>query len=248
MRTDFFNEAIAASMLAAAGKAPESDDVKEAADSMDLADVLHGRLAALMDRAGRVAREAGLPEELAETADLAVCAFIDETLLSSASWPGRADWMKKPLQLARHGTARGGEDFFHLLDALLTEAEKNAPGPFPETWETADPNLRAVLEIFALCLAHGFTGMLYGDQAAVRGKLEQIGRFIPGLTAEAPFFVPDEKAKELKPLRKATAIFRRFDPLDLMLWLIPPALTALFYRACEERLDQLLQSFLRGGA
>jgi type VI protein secretion system component VasF len=255
MRTDFFNEAIVASMLAAAGgEAPESGPGPETAEPDDPAEVLRERLAALMDRADRAAGQAGLPDELIETADLAVCAFIDETLLSSASWPGREDWMKKPLQFARHGTATAGEDFYRLLDAILQETEKNAPEPSSEDWEAAGPapreeaagHLLAVLEIFALCLARGFTGMLYGDPSAIRGRLERIGRFVPAVNRQNFFFVPAEKVKEPRPLRKATAFFRRFDPLDMLLWLVPAALTALFYRACGTRLDQLLESFLRG--
>jgi hypothetical protein len=109
--------------------------------------------------------------------------------------------------------------------------------------------LYAVLEIFALCLARGFTGMFYGDPAAARDKLEQIGRFIPAVDPAEPFFfVPVEKAEERRPLRTATDLIRRFDPLDLALWLVPLALTALFYRACGTRLDQLLKYFLQSSA
>ena len=262
MRTDFFNEAIVTAMLAAssddAGDTRQSDP-----DGGDLAraDALRERLVALMDRADKAAVQAGMPNSLVEAADFAACAFIDEALLSSATWRERLNWMRKPLQFERHETATAGEDFFRLLDSLLEEAEKKAPvGPLSATHDSGGtPNstetpsrdpLHAVLEIFALCLAQGFTGMFYGNPGAIRDRLDKIGRFAPAVGRRVePFFLAQAgKTGEREPLRSAADLFRRFDPLDWVLWLVPPALTALLYRVCETRLDQLLQPLLQGSA
>jgi type VI secretion system protein ImpK len=261
MRTDFFDEAIVTSMLvASADKGEEAAQNGQNGEDLARADVLRERLALLMDRADRLAVYAGMPDELVEMADFAVCAFIDESLLSSSLWCGRADWLKKPLQFTRHGTATAGEDFYRRLDALLEMAEKKKPAsPEPPTAQDAaglpahedadahDP-LYAALEIFALCLAQGFTGMFHGAPAAIRDKLDAIGRFIPAVAHRSDpfFFAPAAKMKEQRLMRRATDLFRRFDPLDWILWFIPPALTALLYLVCEARLDQLLQPFLQG--
>lgn len=259
MRADFFNEAIVTALLAASSPGGAASGAEDAEEDLSRADVLRERLAALMDRADRAAMQAGIPKEAVETADFAVCAFADEVLLSSASWLDRDKWLSKPLQFVRHGTATAGEDFYRILDSLLEEAENSAAvslvvagdaetPPTPEENGAHDPR-RAVLEVFALCLAQGFTGMFYGDPSAIRDRLERIGRLVPAVARrDASFPLPVEKKRERRPLRAVADLFRRFDPLDWLLWLIPPALTALFYLACETRLDELLEPFLQGSA
>lgn len=262
MRTDFFNEAIVTAMLAASsGASPETPEQDTGGEDMALADVLRERLTALMDKADRTAAQTGMPNDLIEAADFAACAFIDEALLSSAAWSGRMDWLKKPLQFSRHGTATAGEDFYRVLDSLLEQAEKKASVPPPSgEWEIADPHvaeeadaqnpLHAVLEIYALCLAQGFTGMFYSDPKAIQDRLEAIGRFVPAVRhrAEPFFFAPAAKGEKQGALRGALDLLRRFDPLDWALWILPPVVTALLYGICVTRLDQFLQPFLQGSS
>lgn len=254
MKTDFFNEAIVTAMLAASVQSGEQSEPE--GEELLQPDLLRERLVLLLDRADKAAVQAGLPPDLVDTADFAVCAFIDETILSSASWSGRMDWLKKPLQFLRHGTATAGEDFYRLLNALLEQARGKAPittlsGSRKTDVSTSgeeDP-LSAVLEIFALCLAQGFTGMHYSNPRAIDEQLDRIGRFVPAVNRHAtPFFVsPEEKNVKRKPrLRRAADLIRRFDLLDWALWILPPALTLLLYSACKSQLDQLLQSFLQG--
>jgi Uncharacterized protein conserved in bacteria len=262
MRADFFNEALVTAMLAASsGKGAAQTLSAQESDDMTQAATLGVRLASLMDQAGKTALQAGIPGDLVEAADFAVCAFIDEALLSSTSWQGHTEWMKKPLQFVRHDTATGGEDFYRLLEALLADAEKTMPAgqPLSESPKgmslaRTEKNLRddplcATLEVFALCLAQGFTGMLYATPAAIREQLERIGRFVPSVSGcPEPFFCPpDHPVKEPRSLGRASNLFRRFDLLDWTLWLIPPALTMLLFYVCDDRLDQMIQPFLQGG-
>jgi type VI protein secretion system component VasF len=211
-----------------------------------------------MDRADKTAAQAGMPHNLVAAADFAVCAFIDEALLSSVPWRGQMDWLKNPLQLARYGKATAGEDFYRLLDALLKKAEEEDPAAAPPqarnpdgtmaVWETgvSDP-LRAALEIFALCLAQGFAGMLYGNPKTIRDRLDQIGRFVPSVARrDGPLFLEPGRVRGRGPLRRMADLIRRFDPLDWVLWIVPPLLTALLYSVCAMRLDQLLQPLLQG--
>lgn len=256
MRADFFNESIVTAMLAAASRQGE-ETAETGADGEDLtqAGALRARLITLMDRADKTAAQAGIPGDLVEAADFAACAFIDETLRSSPSWRGRTEWLTKPLQFTRHGTVTAGEDFYRLLDSLLEEAEKT---PFltcseeagdTRKREEANP-LYPVLEIFALCLAQGFTGMFYDNREAIQSRLDAIGRFVPAVKrrAEAFSFSPAGELAKQGTLRWTTDLIRRFDLLDWALWTLPPALTVLLYVICETRLDELLQAFLHGNS
>jgi type VI protein secretion system component VasF len=273
MRADYYTEALITAMLVAAPAAPvpgadgavagaapgpESSVPQEAVP-------LRAYLDGLLTRGRRAAAQAGFSPENAEAADFAVAAFIDEILLSSPSWPGRTEWMRKSLQFSRHGTATAGEDFYRLLDLLLAKAEAQAalpdmrdpalhPNPAGESPESptpsghpADEGLEATLEIFALCLAQGFTGMLYDDVPALNAKLDRLARFVPALAARQapPSLSPTGKSQHAGRARNA---LRRFDLLDVFFWIAPIALTALLYLLCQTRLDEALRPFLQGGA
>lgn len=228
-------------------------------DGLEHAAKLKEHLSALMDKGARTAVQAGMPNALIEAADFAATAFIDEILLSSPSWTGKGEWLKKPLQFVRHGTATAGEDFFRVLDGLLEEAENSAPVSFEDKDnaealdEYADENfsatpLHAVLEIYALCLAQGFTGMLYGNPAAIQEKLDRIGHFILAVKQRGePFFTPPPPPKDHNAGRHLSDIIGRFDLLDCLLWLIPPLVTIVVYKLLESRINTLLQPFLQGG-
>ncbi|MDR2801271.1 MAG: DotU family type IV/VI secretion system protein, partial [Desulfovibrio sp.] len=210
----------------------------------------------LLDESVRRAMAEGLDKDHAATADFAVCAFIDEILLSS-TWKGRGEWLRNPLQLARHGTATAGEDFYRILDVLLQQAGEVLPldlslAPLMDGQDKGElpPMLRTVLEIFALCLSQGFTGMLFNDRAAIRGKLAAISRFIPTL-AQTP---AEGQAARLFPeaypaapaRRNPLNSLRRFDRLDWLLWLAPLLVTAILYHMFNTRLDALLDALTEG--
>jgi type VI secretion system protein ImpK len=269
-RADYFHEAIVTAMLAAeaGGRKPSAAPAGDAAgrDGPDAGGkggdrdltrppVLREYLVRLLDEAFRRAVADGFDKDLAGAADFAVCAFIDEILLSSA-WKDREEWMRSPLQLVRHDTATAGEEFYRILDILLAKAGEAGdapvrPGPAGQAEE--DPfrkALETVLEIFAVCLSLGFTGMFFHDRAAIRDKLSAIGRFVPpvlrGLTAgETARLFP--AAYPPSPSRKGLLTpLRRFDGLDWLLWLSPLLITGLLYYFYDTRLDEILHSLIGG--
>ena len=71
----------------------------------------------------------------------AMAAFIDEMVLSS-TWPGRLEWMAKPLQLDFFGEHTAGEGFFTRLTNLRQGGEENLH----------------LLELYYYCLQLGFEG------------------------------------------------------------------------------------------
>lgn len=106
------------------------------------------------------------PEEV-QDALFAVCAFVDEAVLASG-WPGRAEWLRQPLQRQRFGTANAGEEFYARLASLCERAGTSLPLPEELSGEPAGDSggsrLREVLEVYAACLTMGFTGRYYDEK------------------------------------------------------------------------------------
>ena len=107
------------------------------------ADVLQRRIEALLDRMSRRAEEAQLTSADISDIKYALVAFIDEQILRS-EWPGRMQWLARPLQLAYYGENTAGEGFFMRMEQLREQ-----------------PARAHVLEVYFLCVALGFQGV-YG--------------------------------------------------------------------------------------
>ena len=98
------------------------------------------------------ARQADVPQEDVQQAKYAICAFIDEMILTS-SWALKESWADKPLQLAYFNDFSAGEEFYNKVDQLRG-AKKNA-----------------VLEVYYLCLALGFRGKYVDLQGMEKKKV-----------------------------------------------------------------------------
>jgi len=94
----------------------------------------------------RRAEDAGLVPSDVNDIKYALVAFIDEQILRS-EWPGRMQWLARPLQLAHYGENTAGEGFFTRMEQLREQ-----------------PARAHVLEVYFLCVALGFQGVY-----AVRG-------------------------------------------------------------------------------
>lgn len=92
----------------------------------------------LLSESERCLQENRFPTEDYQLGRFAVCAWIDEAILSS-SWDYRGQWQKEQLQRLYYNTTEAGEEFFDKLNKL-------------------GPQQREVREIFYLCLAMGFKG------------------------------------------------------------------------------------------
>jgi type VI secretion system protein ImpK len=126
--TDCFMELVAYVayfLKTVATKQPPFDQVK--ADVQRLMSESEGRL-----------REASFSQEEYDLARFAICAWVDEAILSS-SWNEKGRWQGEQLQLLYYQTTDAGEIFFDRLNAL-------------------GPHQRDVREVYYLCLAMGFMG------------------------------------------------------------------------------------------
>jgi type VI secretion system protein ImpK len=87
------------------------------------------------------ARAAGIANETVLAARYALCAALDEAVLSTP-WGAQSEWAQQPLLVALHREAWGGEKFFEMLDRI-----------------SQDPNRHIdLMELQYLCIAFGFTG------------------------------------------------------------------------------------------
>lgn len=99
------------------------------------------RVRAFLDDFDRGAKRMNVPADDVFDAKYAFCAAIDETILAS-SFPIRADWERRPLQLVLFGEQLAGEGFFTKLEQLRAQGASR---------------LQA-LEVFHMCLLLGFRG------------------------------------------------------------------------------------------
>ncbi len=87
------------------------------------------------------ARGAGVANEVVLAARYALCAALDEAVLSTP-WGAHSEWSQQPLLVALHREAWGGEKFFEMLDRIA-----------------ADPGRHIdLMELQYLCIAFGFSG------------------------------------------------------------------------------------------
>ncbi|MDO5484181.1 MAG: DotU family type IV/VI secretion system protein, partial [Desulfovibrionaceae bacterium] len=76
---------------------------------------------------------ADAPPEARQEALFAVCAFVDEAILTS-SWQGRQEWARATLQRTRFGTVNAGMEFYEHCQELL----QSGPPTLLKTTQTAD--------------------------------------------------------------------------------------------------------------
>jgi type VI secretion system protein ImpK len=87
------------------------------------------------------ARASGVRNEIVLAARYALCAGMDEAVLSTP-WGAQSEWAQHPLLVALHREAWGGEKFFEMLDRISADPERHID----------------LMELQYLVLALGFTG------------------------------------------------------------------------------------------
>jgi type VI secretion system protein ImpK len=87
------------------------------------------------------ARAAGVPNDLVLSARYALCAGVDEAVLSTP-WGAQSEWAQHSLLVAVHREAWGGEKFFEMLDRISDDPDRYVD----------------LMELQYLIIAFGFTG------------------------------------------------------------------------------------------
>jgi type VI secretion system protein ImpK len=87
------------------------------------------------------ARGASITMEVVGAARYALCACVDEAVLSTP-WGAHSEWAQQTLLVALHREAWGGEKFFEMLDKISNDPERHID----------------LMELQYLCIALGFAG------------------------------------------------------------------------------------------
>jgi type VI secretion system protein ImpK len=87
------------------------------------------------------ARTAGVPGEVTRAARYALCASLDEAVLSTP-WGAQSEWAQQTLLVVLHREAWGGEKFFEMLERISQDPARHID----------------LMELQYLCLALGFAG------------------------------------------------------------------------------------------
>ena len=113
------------------------------------------------------ARAAGIRNEIVLAARYALCAALDEAVLSTP-WGGQSEWAQHPVLVALHREAWGGEKFFEMLTRISADPARHLD----------------LLELQNLILALGFTGkyqMIDRGQEQLQDLQHELFRTIRGL-------------------------------------------------------------------
>jgi len=102
---------------------------------------LRQKIKELIDSWRRKCQRAEIETQDVETAQFALIAFLDETIITS-DWAEQNTWMASPLQMEYYSRFDAGEEFFTRLEDLRQRPKSHT----------------SVLEIYYLCMAMGFEG------------------------------------------------------------------------------------------
>ncbi|WP_303721782.1 DotU family type IV/VI secretion system protein [Malonomonas rubra] len=136
-------------------------------------------------------------------ARFAICAWIDEAILSS-NWPEKGRWQQETLQRFYYQTADAGEEFYTRLNSLGLQQQD-------------------VREVYFLCLAMGFKGRYCqeGDEFL----LEQLKTSNLKLLTGSSLGIPSLERSELFPQSYASEV--ESIPLKSERWRLSPTTLGL---------------------
>ena len=161
--------------------------------------VLRQRVRDLLERTEREARNKGYTPTDIRSAEFALVAFLDETIIAS-DWGNKEEWLTRPLQLELFDRFDAGEEFFTKLDRLRQHPLDNI----------------SLIRIYYLCLALGFRGKY---QVLEREKIHQL---IEEIYAEIVHL-------QRKPLHTLSPHGQRKDEIvGIVVREVPPWIIAVF--------------------
>jgi type VI secretion system protein ImpK len=131
----------------------------------------------LLTQSENCLRKGLYPQDDFDQARFAICAWVDEVMLSSA-WSQKGQWQRELLQRIYYNTAEAGEEFFERLNNVGLHQ-------------------RDVREVYYLCLALGFMGR-YGHKGD-EFLLEQLKASNLKLLAGSSVGIPSLERTDLFP-------------------------------------------------
>jgi type VI secretion system protein ImpK len=199
-------------------KQPPYDQVK--------ADVLR-----LLSQSETCLKDGRFSQEDFNLARFAICAWVDEAVLSSP-WQEKSSWQKEQLQRLFYQTTEAGEGFFERLNNL-------------------GPHQREVREVYYLCLAMGFKGRYVheGDDFLLDQLKTSNLKFLMGTSLGLPSLDRDDLFPEAYPTaaEEMGAEQRKFhfSGVTLACLLGPVVLFGLLFLIYRFVLDGVSASFMQ---
>lgn len=184
----------------------------------------------LLGKGDECARDRGYQDKDARDARFAVCAWIDEAVLTSA-WEGAPEWKKQQLQRVHYNTNNAGVEFFDRLQEF-------------------DASRNMVREVYALCLALGFRGKYFHEDEqpqldeVTQQQLEQLlGEMAKEKDLSGVKLFPEAYWADRRS-RPHGGAYRPFDWLSLAIPLVAAIIAVELYLFYENSLNlQLLHFF-----
>ena len=165
------------------------------------------------------ARASGIRNEIVLAARYALCAALDEAVLSTP-WGAQSEWAQHPVLVALHREAWGGEKFFEMLSRISADPARHLD----------------LLELQHLILALGFTGkyqMLERGQDQLTDLQRDLYRKIQDLRGPAP----SELSLQWRGLQDQRSRLIRYVP-SWVVAVAAVAVLALVFIFCDTHLSQ----------
>jgi type VI secretion system protein ImpK len=199
------------------------------AHGLPSADELQRRISGMFDQMSRRCREVGIDEADYNEARYAIAAFIDEQVLR-ADWPGRQQWLSRPLQFLYFNENTAGEGFFAHMQALQNQ-----------------PHKAHVLEIYYLCLELGFQGKYaVSGGEGMRPLVDQVGAEVSRALPPSEVISPRGESRDavrglVQRERPIVALSIGFFGLALLLFLLLKVILLIGVSSTNSRMTKSTQ-------
>lgn len=194
-------------------------------------DQVRGDVLRLLSESSETMKSGGFTPEDFDLARFMVCAWVDETILSSA-WDQKNLWQREQLQRTFYNTVEAGEEAFEKLNSLGFHQSQ-------------------VREVFYLCLALGFKGRFIhpGDeqlleQLKVSNLKLLMGSSAAPLSLERTELFPDGYPAGAVEIQTSQPKFSFTLPVIVSL-AAPVALLAVLYLVYRFSLSGIADNFLK---
>jgi len=183
----------------------------------------------LLEESKAKALAEGISEQDYDLARFAICAWIDEAILSS-NWEGKGKWQTQQLQRTYYGTTDAGELFFEKLNTIGLQQ-------------------RDVREVYYLCLAMGFTGRYIheGDEYLLDQLKTSNLKVLLGSSVDLPSLERTQlfpEAYVAENIETPTQKEKRFSPMLLAAGVAPVVLFGILFLTYSFILNSVGEGFL----
>jgi type VI secretion system protein ImpK len=166
---------------------------------------LHGNVIQAVQQFEAAARSQGADQEAVNAARYAVCALLDETVLTTP-WGSNSSWTQESLLGTFHGVTVGGEQFFQIVQNASRDPARHLQ----------------LLEFLHICLSLGFQGK-YGAMDRGEAQLAEIRQGLYRTIANQRGELQGELSTHWQGVVDKRLAVARFVPL----WVVPIVACAL---------------------